>query len=116
MKRWFRMSPKRIGALVALTHLGITLLSAVAVPDWYGYIAFPTVPLAVGLLEVWDPQWANFPSDYPGRWWASSLLIWGLNFLIYAGIGWGFAEWLRSRRRAARGDSVTDGIDSATGP
>lgn len=74
------------------------------------------VPLAVGLLEVWDPQWANLPSDYPGQRWTSVLLIWGLNFLIYAGIGWGFAKWLRSRRGAARGNAVNGGIDSATGP
>jgi len=108
------MSSKRIGALVGLTHCGITLISAIAFPNWYGYVGLPAVPLAVGLLEVWDPQWANFPSASPGTRWAFVLLVWGLNFLIYAGIGWGFAQWLRSRRGAARRNSVEGGLDPAT--
>jgi len=109
------MSPRRIGALVGLTHLGITLLSALGVPDVYGYVAFPFAPVASGLLEVWDPQWANFPSDYPGQRWAFVLLIWGLNSLIYAGLGWGFAHWPRTRRGTARGNSVDGGIAPAAG-
>lgn len=79
------MSSNRIGALVGLTHCGVTLISATAFPNWYSYVGVPAVPLAVWLLEVWDPQWANFAS--PGTRWAFVLPVWGLNFSPRHGMG-----------------------------
>ena len=105
------MSSRRVGALVGLTHCVFTLVSATAFPNWYSYVGVPAVPLAVWLLEVWNPHWANFASS--GTRWAFVLPVWGLNFLTYAGIGWGFAKWLRGRQGSTRQNSVEGGPDPA---
>ena len=111
------VSNATISLCIALLHAG-AVLSTIGSPDISAILGFPCFPLAIALLERFDPRWANYSGTNPLVAWAAIFSIWVGNFAFYMVASWTVVSWLRARpsRRSVVGPTVASGdSDGATG-